>query len=399
MTIRIAAFLSLLVVQGASAACLQPAGDVTQDGNANVIDVQCLITVALWSVAGEFGPAPYCLGVVPTGADLDCDGVLAVTDVQLAIVHALGGALDPTLDADGDSCVDACLDPSVLACGHPDVPDGCLCAVSGPAGSLVGCPLCIASASDATHRGALLAGELIYDASRASLSELTDVQCFPAAGCFLLPVTGSGSYPLSTGHTVSTNPSLIGSADGTLVLVFVNLSDPTVVLSGAVTDGAGSVTSGDPTVMTIELELAEDVPKDDPVLACLDKLSIVDGAGRRVGSYVQGGIVTSGTPMAPPSGTHAGCPDVLGDFNGSGEANVSDVKCSLLWVLHEMADPASPWPTCTPSDGPKSIDADCSDSIDLVDIYVALLAALSAPLPPTLDANGDGCIDRCEPLP
>jgi hypothetical protein len=181
-----------------------------------------------------------------------------------------------------------------------------------------------------------------------------------------------------------------------LDLILHNLSNFTSVLSDATTDGAGSILSGAPLVLTVEVELDADVPDSDPVLVCVEQLSVIDGEGRRLGAYAQGGVVTSTMPVAPPPGTHIGCPEVTADFDGSGKANVGDVKCCLNCVLAVMAGPDQPWPSCASSDDPATIDADCSGTVDLVDFYVALIATLDAPFPTNLDANGDGCIDRCE---
>jgi hypothetical protein len=92
----------------ASAVCLSPPGDVTFDGLANIVDVQCVGVTALWSLVGAGSGAPGCLGGDAGAADLDCSEGIAVSDVQLAVWHALGAALPAALDADGDSCADAC---------------------------------------------------------------------------------------------------------------------------------------------------------------------------------------------------------------------------------------------------------------------------------------------------
>jgi hypothetical protein len=49
-------------------------------------------------------------------ADLNCDYVVNVTDVQISLLLALGLGLDVALDVNGDDCVDAC----GIACTPPN---------------------------------------------------------------------------------------------------------------------------------------------------------------------------------------------------------------------------------------------------------------------------------------
>ena len=83
-------------------------GDVTGNGVTNVTDVVCGNQVSLWLLAGKTEPAPECLARPLSAADLDCSGNVDVTDVVLLIDVALGATLDPSIDADGDGCHDAC---------------------------------------------------------------------------------------------------------------------------------------------------------------------------------------------------------------------------------------------------------------------------------------------------
>ncbi len=100
----------------ARAACLSPPGDVNGSGDTSVVDVQCLIIVALWNLGGA-DPATYpaCAAVPASDADIDCDGSNTVVDVQIAIANALGMILDPAVDSNGNGCVDVC---EVGMCGN-----------------------------------------------------------------------------------------------------------------------------------------------------------------------------------------------------------------------------------------------------------------------------------------
>ncbi|NUN14495.1 MAG: lamin tail domain-containing protein [Myxococcales bacterium] len=95
----------------AYAACLDPPGDITGDGNASVSDVQCNILMNLWSLDGQTGSVPGCvkaLGSPAALADHSCDGIINVADTLIAVGFALKSNLDLALDTNGNQCVDAC---------------------------------------------------------------------------------------------------------------------------------------------------------------------------------------------------------------------------------------------------------------------------------------------------
>jgi len=87
-------------------------GDVTDDGIANVVDVQCGILSALAGLTGGlFSEQPDCMKVPEENADLNCDGTVDITDVLLTIKMALGQQLDSGMDTNGDMCPDTCKVP------------------------------------------------------------------------------------------------------------------------------------------------------------------------------------------------------------------------------------------------------------------------------------------------
>lgn len=100
----------------AHAQCIAPLGEVTGDGLANVIDVQCIVLEAL--AEAQSTPAPPCLA---GDADLNCDAAVNVQDVQLGIGAALKLPLATTIDGDHDACPDAC-QPDPKAPGAPTPP-------------------------------------------------------------------------------------------------------------------------------------------------------------------------------------------------------------------------------------------------------------------------------------
>ncbi len=109
---RLAAALCGMVLASsgpAAAVCLAPPGDITHDGSADVIDVQCAILVSLWNLGGATGAPPSCVPADPlANVDLNCDGATNVVDVNTAISLALSVPLSPSIDADGDGCPDGC---------------------------------------------------------------------------------------------------------------------------------------------------------------------------------------------------------------------------------------------------------------------------------------------------
>ena len=79
-------------------------GDVDDTGQANVVDVVCIINVVL--DAG--GTLPVCLKVPVEDADLDCNGTVNIVDVVMEINTVLGIPIDTQLDANDDGCPDTC---------------------------------------------------------------------------------------------------------------------------------------------------------------------------------------------------------------------------------------------------------------------------------------------------
>ncbi|NUN13804.1 MAG: hypothetical protein HUU55_09215 [Myxococcales bacterium] len=91
--------------------CPAQLGDVNGDGQTDVIDAQCAILIVLWSINGQNGSAPPCLGSNgPSVTDIDCTNGSNIADVQLIVLLSFGLPLSPVLDSDGDQCPNACED-------------------------------------------------------------------------------------------------------------------------------------------------------------------------------------------------------------------------------------------------------------------------------------------------
>jgi hypothetical protein len=123
-----AALASSAWIPTAMGQCADPPGDVTQDGTATVVDVQCVIIVALWTLGGGEPGAPdepTCVGGDVGAADIDCSASVDVTDAILDIQLVLGQSLDPSTDGDGNGCPDACDAQAPVDCCDPTDTGGC----------------------------------------------------------------------------------------------------------------------------------------------------------------------------------------------------------------------------------------------------------------------------------
>lgn len=101
----------VLFSASASAICLDVPGDVSGDGLASVVDVQCNVLMNLWSLAGQVDPVPECLDVIVSPAvtaDHNCDHVINVADTLLSVRFTLQIPLGTVLDANEDECHDSC---------------------------------------------------------------------------------------------------------------------------------------------------------------------------------------------------------------------------------------------------------------------------------------------------
>ena len=124
---------ALMAVTPLYAECLDPPGDITADGNTNVVDVQCEIITTLWQLSLNSDPtasAPDCLGVSAEQADVDCTDGINVTDAVLVIYWSLETALSAEIDANSNGCPDACDGPpDTWTCDldYYGTEDGCDC--------------------------------------------------------------------------------------------------------------------------------------------------------------------------------------------------------------------------------------------------------------------------------
>jgi hypothetical protein len=89
------------------------------------------------------------------------------------------------------------------------------------------------------------------------------------------------------------------------------------------------------------------------------------------------------------------CPEQPADLTGNGVTDVSDVQCGILSTLAWLGGEAMPG--CLAGGDPAKADIDCDGAVFVSDALLIIGYALGSPLATSLDANGDGCADACEP--
>ena len=92
----------------AHAKCLDPPADLNADGTTDILDVVCNTLAVLWELGGKTDPAPTCLEVSVSEADVSCDESTNVADILLTIKTALGITWSPIIDLNADFCADRC---------------------------------------------------------------------------------------------------------------------------------------------------------------------------------------------------------------------------------------------------------------------------------------------------
>jgi hypothetical protein len=323
---------------------------------------------------------------------------LASTLVQDGVVHRMSAVAVPAPSPEG--CAgSASLDLGVLtlepvACGDPSLPPGVLCAVSGPAGSVQSCPLCVASTADDDHLAQAMVGLVKYDHIMTKLQEVTVINCVGQVGCFDINHTDP---TLLTGQFFFRIPSVPQFTTGEVALAVMPKSNLNKPITNAKTDGDGTVTSGNAVMANFRFFLNFDIPEEKPLFVTAHDFSLADAGGRDLESHVSGGIITSGDPVSPKPGTGVGCPALPGDIDGSGFVHVHDMSCGYKAVLMPLL--GLPLTYCLKGKDPIAAgDFDCSGHLSAVDLFGAAMPwNFSQPLPLALDQNGNKCMDRCEP--
>jgi hypothetical protein len=320
------------------------------------------------------------------------------SQVVNGVVHRAWVIAQPTASPEG--CGGAgCKDLGVLQlapekCGAPGLPAGALCALSGPAGSVQTCPLCIASTAEDSSHAVTMSGVVRYDQNVVKLDAVSTVGCLPGYGCFEIDLP---TYAMNKGHTIYSFPSVPKVAKGAISLVLFPSGKQELAISSAVTDGSGSLTSGAPALATLKFMLTADIAEESPMFVMFENYTLEGTSGRALGSYVVDGLVTTSEPLSLLEGTESGCPPVLGDLYSDGKISGADLSCGNL-EIHRWLQNMEPGNCIAGKNQLSTLDFDCSGSISAFDLSILMRLTTGNGLDPYLDQNGNGCVDRCEPI-
>lgn len=110
--------------------------------------------------------------------------------------------------------------------------------------------------------------------------------------------------------------------------------------------------------------------------------------------FIGGPRITSAECLHSLSFIDMGTPP--GDLTGDNLVSVTDVQCGILVSLWQLAGSLGTAPICLNGD-PALADVQCDGGTNVADVIILITLALSAPLSPELDGDGDGCPDTCTP--
>ena len=267
---------------------------------------------------GEACAAGACTGGAPTNCD---DGVACTTDScdpATGCVHTT----DDTQCDDGEVCTaDVC--DETLGCTSAPAPGPCdssetcaeqgfchdgtcsavrydlqclglsgseICAVSGPAGSEVQCPLHLARATFAGAKPAALQFGVTYPATTLKLEAMEDFTCFSEDLCVAFPVPPTNLVP--QGHAVSIAPSSYADWDGAGTVLIANFLSTTAPLSEAFVNDSDAV-EGDSELAYFRMTLVDTVSTGSPAVMELNNVVPVDADGFNLNSFFFWGKIIS----------------------------------------------------------------------------------------------------------
>lgn len=146
-----------------------------------------------------------------------------------------------------------------------------LCTISGAAGSLVQCPLILASANSALLPPSALEYRISWDSSQAKMRPFGYEWCYQGT-CYPLTFpdcndSGCTWGPLASGHTISHAPLDFSEWQrlGSGAMIIVNSADPTVPVTHAYLDQNGALVGNDAIALTVNFELLADISAGSPV--------------------------------------------------------------------------------------------------------------------------------------
>lgn len=134
--------------------------------------------------------------------------------------------------------------PFAEGCGVVEpgpMPEDALCALSGPADSIVDCPLNLVRGQETYLSATALQFGVVYDPTIAVLEGVFDENCYEGIGCFEESVVGAGAKSNGTGHSFTTAPLSPEAWEGSVFFIVTNLSLPSQTVTDAYVDTDGTV--------------------------------------------------------------------------------------------------------------------------------------------------------------
>jgi len=102
-------FIVLFLTSAAQSQCIGAFGDINGNGEANVVDVQCVILTTFYMMGGSQDPSLIdCLAGPVEDADTNCDGTVNVVDATMTISAAMTVPLSLMADYNGNDCPNEC---------------------------------------------------------------------------------------------------------------------------------------------------------------------------------------------------------------------------------------------------------------------------------------------------
>ena len=111
-------------------------------------------------------------------------------------------------------------------------------------------------------------------------------------------------------------------------------------------------------------------------------------------------IITSIAILVTPataSATSVVCESVRGDINVDGHADIFDVQCHILTAANTLVGTPQHAANCVIPQVSET-DQNCDHTVNVIDVFMTIQAALGLPWTTQVDGDGDGCADTCETI-
>jgi hypothetical protein len=167
-----------------------------------------------------------------------------------------------------------------------------ICELSGAAGTVVSCPVRLATENGGVVARALQ-GTIGYDASQVSFTGFFGKVCPPNADCIEAEVAGANSKIGQSGHTMSYSPKASADWKGQGTFILVNMSDPKAAINSA-QEGSEDAREG---IFVAKFRLNSDIRADSAVLVQLGSVVVADDAAQQVSHRISDGVIVTGSTL------------------------------------------------------------------------------------------------------